>query len=501
MGADADGAAAAAQPAGAHAAEHHARAKYVRILLAVGLGIILEWYDFVVFSNLSAVITKSFFPPGDAATEALLFWGVFAMGFVARPVGSILFGHIGDVHGRKPCLVATVSIMGVATVLIGCLPTYHMIGIAAPVLLALLRIVQGLAMGGEFGCSLVYLHEVAPARRKGLSGALGFAAAIGGIAFGVALVMIMTAACSAAQLALWGWRVPFLLAFVTASAAMLMRLHMEEPEEWRAAKRREAEDALRSASPTPRSSSGAGKADAALPGPAAAAPPRLARLRAAPFVALVSGHWWSLLLQFLFEASVSVSFWLCTSYLPSFFQSKVGLAPELSLGMLLANLGAMVPAIVGAGWLADRPGFPRVAWAVGAYVLSGAMCVPMFLAWEITKSVAACWLLMLAYMLLLSAVLGVLPVSMSCLYPPTQRASGFNFAHNCAMSLMGGLAPTVVTAISVTTSNTVTAPGWYMLAVTLVSILAGAAIIFVAPEANRDRKAGGADADMAVDMA
>lgn len=238
-GADSGAAAAAQSAADIASGAPHTKRQILSILLAVGLGIILEWYDFVVFSNLSSAITKAFFPPSNPTAQALSFWGVFAVGFVARPAGSILFGHIGDVYGRKPCLISTVSIMGVATVLIGCLPTYHHIGLAAPVLLALLRLVQGLAMGGEFGCSLVYLHEVAPPKRKGLSGSMGFAAAIGGIGFGTAMVMIVDAACSPDQLELYGWRVPFLLAFVTASAALLMRMHMHEPAEWRAARRQQ----------------------------------------------------------------------------------------------------------------------------------------------------------------------------------------------------------------------------------------------------------------------
>lgn len=494
MGATIDAVPASASPA-------LTRKQYMRILLAVGLGIILEWYDFVVYSQLSASLTKNFFPTGNPTTQLLAFWGVFAVGFVARPAGSILFGHIADVHGRKPCLVATVSIMGVATTIIGCLPTYHMVGVAAPVLLALLRLVQGLAMGGEFGCSLVYLHEVAPPRRKGLGGAMGFAAAIGGIGFGVLVVMIIIAACPQDSLILWGWRVPFLLAAFTAGAAVLLRLHMEEPREFVEAKRHheaqeiEARGAALAAGKAGAAEDGAASAGAEGPAPGQGC---WARALEQPFVALLRTNWGVLVLQFLFEASVSVSFWLSTSYMPGFFQKTVGMPTELSLGMLFANLFIMTPVILLSGWTCDRPGFPRVASAMVAYVGIGAMAVPMFFAFS--KSWAACWLLQLTYMLLLAWVLGTVPVTMSMLYPPLQRTSGFNFAHNCAMSLLGGLAPTVVTAISATTGNTLTAPGWYMLAVTAVSIVAGVIILVKVPRVNRGPAVQGAQEDLTVEL-
>ena len=176
-----------------------------------------------------------------------------------------------------------------------------------------------------------------------------------------------SAAAAAAPFA----RVPFLLAFVTASAALLMRMHMEEPAEWRAARRQQELE------------SEAGAADASK-APGAARPSCLARARQAPFVALLSTHWWQLLLQFLFEASVSVSFWMCTSYLPGFFQKTVGLGAELALGMLFFNLCAMCPVILLSGWACDAvKGYPRVASALVAYVLIGAMSLPMFIAFQV----------------------------------------------------------------------------------------------------------------------
>ncbi|GBF98026.1 MFS transporter [Raphidocelis subcapitata] len=467
------------------------RAQYFRTLLATTLGILLEWLDYIVYAQLQDVLSKEFFPSDDPTVAALSFWGVFAVGFVSRPAGSILFGHIGDVYGRKPCLLATVSIMGVATTLIGCLPSYAQIGVAAPVLLAVLRCVQGLAMGGEFGTALVYQVEVAPKKHKGTSGAGGFAASILGIMFGVASVMVIIAACTPEQLQQWGWRIPFLLGTLTAGAALLLRLHMEEPPEYEAARAAAARESEAASAAAEASAAEAGGGA----GAAAAAPARrgawLRRVAGFSFVQLMRDSWGRVALQFLFEASVSVSFWLATAYLPGFFRRAYGMPREMTLGALLVNLSAMLPAIMLGGWAADQPGWPRMGGALAAYAGIGAMCVPMFLGFR--RGWAACWLLQLVFMLLLSLVLGMLPVTMSALYPPMQRASGFNFAHNCAMSLLGGLAPTVVTAIGLSSGNTLTAPGWYMLANTAVSMAAGIAIAWLVPGTRRAVRHDGGD--------
>lgn len=412
---------------------------------------------------------------------------MFAAGFVTRPLGSIAFGHMADSLGRKPCLVATVSIMGAATAAIGCLPTYAHIGIAAPVLLALLRAVQGLAIGGEFGAALVFLHEIAPAQHKALSGSGGFAASMAGIGLGVAATMAVVGACSPAQLARWGWRVPLLLASLTAAASLLLRIHMREPAEFlearaaakalaaRAAEMRAAAAAASSRGGSVTSGGGgrggvarsARASDAAGGGggpPVARAASRLAAsfssaasvvshkaaaalersAEAFAFVGVMRDHWREALAQVCFEASVSVCFWLGTSYMPTFFEKNVGMPQLTALGMLLANLIAMMPVMLLTGRLCDRPRAPRVAAAVVAYAALAALSVPMFHAFQ-RGGPAACWALQAAFMLLLAVVLGVVPSAMAALYPPLRRATGFSFAHNVAMSLLGGLAPTVVT--------------------------------------------------------
>ncbi|KAF6255166.1 major facilitator superfamily domain-containing protein [Scenedesmus sp. NREL 46B-D3] len=148
-------------------------------------------YDFTIYTQLSKTLGKVFFPSNNPALQALSFWGVFFIGYISRPAGAVLFGHLGDTRGRGTCLLLSVLVMGIPTVLIGCLPSYHQIGLAAPILLAALRLIQGLAMGGEFGAAMVYLHEIADARYKAVTGSLGYVSLGIGVVIGILTVVMV----------------------------------------------------------------------------------------------------------------------------------------------------------------------------------------------------------------------------------------------------------------------------------------------------------------------
>ncbi|KAI8467534.1 MAG: major facilitator superfamily domain-containing protein [Monoraphidium minutum] len=208
------------------------RRQYFQLITALCMGTLIEWYDFTIYSQLSDVLTAAFFPAKDPVTRQLSFWGVYAAGFVSRPVGSIVFGHIGDSHGRRITMLLAIAAISIPSILIGCLPTFAQAGLVAPVLMAVLRIIQGLAVGGEFGSAITYLFELAPHHRKGVTASLGQASIAPGIGLGILVVQVILYACSSEELALWGWRVPFLLTVFTAPIAMLLRMHMPEPREY-----------------------------------------------------------------------------------------------------------------------------------------------------------------------------------------------------------------------------------------------------------------------------
>ncbi|KAF8067131.1 proP [Scenedesmus sp. PABB004] len=242
MSKPAEPAATTAPPAHPHRGHPHGfgadltRRQFVGLVIALCMGTSLEWYDFSVYSQLSATITAVFFPPTNPEAAAIGYWLVFAAGFVARPVGALVFGHVGDAFGRRISLLLSILCVSVPTVLIGCLPGYATIGMAAPALMGLFRFVQGLAVGGEFGSAIAYLFELAPPRRKGLYAALGQAAIAPGIVLGLLACIAVTLGCSPDALLVWGWRVPFLATVFFGPIALVLRMHMPEPVEFLASK-------------------------------------------------------------------------------------------------------------------------------------------------------------------------------------------------------------------------------------------------------------------------
>ncbi|GAX83004.1 hypothetical protein CEUSTIGMA_g10431.t1 [Chlamydomonas eustigma] len=186
-------------------------------------------YDFLVFAYQSVVISKLFFPPSDSTSHLLSVYGIFAAGFITRPLGALVFGWIGDRYSRKTALLASIYLMSIPTTLMGCLPTYSQVGIIAPWLLVLTRIAQGFAVGGEFTATMVFLVEHAPKGQEGLMGSWAFFSVMIGVLTGSSISMAFNYALTDSQLYSWGWRVPFLISVLGAAVGVYMRRHVHEP--------------------------------------------------------------------------------------------------------------------------------------------------------------------------------------------------------------------------------------------------------------------------------
>jgi MHS family proline/betaine transporter-like MFS transporter len=199
-----------------------------RVIAAGMIGNVLEWYDFAVYGYFATAIGRHFFPHEDAVAQLLSAFGVFAIGYVMRPIGGAVIGHIGDRFGRRTALTFSVAAMAIPTFLIGLLPGYATLGLAAPIALPLLRMVQGLSVGGEYTSSMVFLVEHAPDGRRGMMGALASCGATAGILLGSAVGAGFAASMSDAALDAWGWRIPFLLGLAVGIAGYLLRRHVME---------------------------------------------------------------------------------------------------------------------------------------------------------------------------------------------------------------------------------------------------------------------------------
>ena len=204
------------------------------VIAASSAGTVFEWYDFFIYGTLAAIIGKTFFPSGNATLETLLVWAGFAVGFGFRPLGAVLFGFLGDKLGRKYTFLVTVALMGVATAGVGLIPSADSIGMAAPLLVLFLRILQGLALGGEYGGAAIYVAEHAAPERRGYFTSYIQASVVGGFVLSLIVVLTCKALMSAETWASWGWRVPFLLSLALLAISLWMRLKLSESPVFRA---------------------------------------------------------------------------------------------------------------------------------------------------------------------------------------------------------------------------------------------------------------------------
>lgn len=209
----------------------------IRLVIgASSAGTVFEWYDFFIYATLAGFIGKSFFPSGSETLEMLLVWAGFAVGFGFRPLGAILFGYLGDKLGRKYTFLVTVTLMGVATAGVGLIPSADTIGYAAPILVLLLRICQGLALGGEYGGAAIYVSEHAPKGRRGFYTSFIQASVIGGFVLSLIVVLLCKALIPADIWGDWGWRIPFLLSLLLLALSLWMRLKLSESPVFKAMK-------------------------------------------------------------------------------------------------------------------------------------------------------------------------------------------------------------------------------------------------------------------------
>ncbi len=198
------------------------------IIVASSLGTVFEWYDFFVYGTLAALLGRLFFPSDNPTAGLLLSLATFGAGFGVRPIGALLFGILGDRFGRKHTFLATITLMGLATALVGCLPTFATAGIAAPILLVGLRLIQGLALGGEYGGAAIYVAENAPKGRRGFFTSFIQASVVGGFLLSLIVTLGVTAAVGPAAFATWGWRVPFVGSLLLLAVSLFIRLKLRE---------------------------------------------------------------------------------------------------------------------------------------------------------------------------------------------------------------------------------------------------------------------------------
>jgi metabolite-proton symporter len=404
--------------------------QYRRAITAGVIGNVLEWYDFGVYGYLVGTISQLFFPGHDPVASLLSTFAVFGVGFVMRPVGSVLFGIYGDRHGRRKALSAVVFLMAIATFAMGLLPTYGAAGVFAPILLVVVRLFQGLSAGGEWGGSTSYIVEFAPAGRRGFFGSWQLVGVGGGFLLGSLTAALLTAALSPAERLAWGWRLPFLFGIAVGLVGAYLR--------WRLAD-------------TPKFTEIEEHGEVA----------------AAPFAEALTRYPRETALGFGVTLHNTVAYYIALVYMSSYMVSAGKLAQSTALWIGTASLAVFVLLLPFMGWLSDRVGRrPLLIFSCAGYVVLG---YPFFLM-SSSGSVGLALLSQLLMIAFYAPYAGTCPSYYAEIFPTRVRYTALSVGYNIAVAIFGGFAPFIATFL-VRATGSIYAPAVYLIAAAVVTLI------------------------------
>ena len=416
--------------------------KNKRVLIASLTGSSIEWFDYFLYGTAAALVfNKIFFPMVDPVIGLILSYLSFSLTFFIRPIGGVLFAHIGDRIGRKKTLVLTLSLMGGATVMIGLLPTYDQIGIWAPILLILMRIIQGMGIGGEWGGALLLAYEYAPEKRKGFFGSIPQAGVTIGMLMATFIVSLMTL-FSEEQFLSWGWRIPFLMSAVLVLLGLWIRKDIDETPEFKKVK-------------------------------------QSGQVAKAPLRDTLTHHWREVLIAAGLKVVETAPFYIFSTFIVSYATTtltyqKSQVLEAVTLGALVATV--MIPLM---GLLSDKIGRKRMY--AGSVTLLGLFIVP----WFILLDTGTTWAIMLATVVMfgilwapITAVLGTL---CSEIFSANVRYTGITLGYQIGAALAGGTAPLIATGLLAKYDGDWVPVAWYLGATVTISLVA----IFFASRSRR----------------
>lgn len=416
--------------------------KNKKVLVASLTGSAIEWFDYFLYGTAAALVfNKIFFPMVDPVIGLILSYLSFSLTFFIRPIGGVIFAHIGDRIGRKKTLVLTLSLMGGATVMIGLLPTYDMIGIWAPILLILMRIIQGMGIGGEWGGALLLAYEYAPEKRKGFFGSIPQAGVTIGMLMATFIVSLMTL-FSEEDFLSWGWRIPFLLSSVLVLLGLWIRRDIDETPDFRKVK-------------------------------------AAGQVAKAPLRDTLTHHWREVLIAAGLKVVETAPFYIFSTFVVSYATStlsyqKSQVLEAVTVGALIATV--MIPLM---GLLSDKIGRKRM-YAISVTLL-GLFIVP----WFLLLNTGTTWGIMLAtivmFGVLWAPVTAVLGTLCSEIFSANVRYTGITLGYQIGAALAGGTAPLIATGLLAKYDGDWVPVAWYLLTTVAISLIA----IFFATRVKR----------------
>jgi MHS family proline/betaine transporter-like MFS transporter len=415
-------------------ADHNPLASRKAVGAAV-MGNLLEWYDFAIYGYLATIIARNFFPQGDETTALLSAFATFGVGFVMRPLGGIVIGRLGDVRGRKTALMLTIFMMAFGTVLIGLIPTYDSIGLWAPALLVVARLVQGFATGGEWGSSTAFIVEWAPKDKRGLYGSFQQSSLAAGLLLGSGIAALFSTVLTPDDMESWGWRIPFLFGGILAPVGIYMRRNIDETPAFRKA---QSEVTHKTATH------------------------KEVTHTAAPSPLVLAGK------AFGFTVLWTSAYYMMLAYMPTFTQLYVGLTRSEALWSNTLGLLVLVLVIPFAGALSDRIGRkPLLITCCLSFVLLTHLLFNTILAQGSLAVVIGAQVL---FALMIASFSGPGPAAISEIFPTRLRTTWMSAGYSLAVAIFGGFAPFIATWLIARTGSPLS-PTWYVISAAVISTL------------------------------
>ncbi|MYW66070.1 glycine betaine/L-proline transporter ProP [Streptomyces sp. SID8379] len=414
-----------------------------RAVKAASLGNAMEWFDFGIYSYLAVTIGHVFFPSGNDTIQLISSFATFAVSFLVRPIGGMVFGPMGDKIGRKKVLAMTMIMMAIGTFAIGLIPSYATIGFWAPVLLILFRLVQGFSTGGEYGGASTFIAEYAPDKRRGYFGSFLEFGTLAGYVGAAGLVTILTSMLGSDGMESWGWRVPFLVAGPIGLVGLYLRLRLDETPAFQ----KLADESSHKASDAASSVETTAKGDLAK---------------------IFRDYWPTLVLCICLVGAYNITDYMLLSYMPTYLSDEMGYSETHGLLILIATMIVLMCIINQVGKLSDRFGRKPLLMTgmLGFFILS----VPSFL---LVKN-GALWAVSLGMLLLglsLVCLLGTMSAALPALFPTNVRYGSLSVGYNLSASIFGGTTPLVITALIGLTGSDMM-PAYYSMAAALVGVIA-----------------------------
>lgn len=419
-----------------------------RAVAAAAIGNVTEWFDFGVFGYMTTTIGKVFYPGADTFVQQLAAFGTFAAAFLVRPLGGLFFGPLGDRIGRTRVLAATMIMMALGTFCISIIPGYATIGVAAPMLLLLARLVQGFSTGGEYGGAMTFIAEYSPDKRRGFMGSwLEFGTLVGYI-MGAGSVTILGAMLSEQEMLSWGWRIPYLIAGPLGIAGMYLRMRLGETPAFEKLAEQSKE--------------------------------REGKRTKEEFRSIFVKNWPAIVLCALLVLTYDVAYYMLSSFMPTYLTSDVPprIGDTESNLLQIAVMVVMLVLITFVGRFSDR--FGRRPVVLTACVLMVVFSMPsiMLIQHDTTISVFS-GLMLMGLMVVFFA--GTMPSTLPALFPTGIRQGGLSISYNVSVSLFGGTTATVMTALIEATGDK-NWPAYYLM---IAGVIAGITIWFVKESAGR----------------